>query len=481
MERHELLHYVERALEIIQNEPSVRTAEVCASWCDHATVALRYDAEHPEDGVQPPRSCTRLGLGILAVVEDRDGRRTGFGSSDDLSEESIRVALEMAKANAVPDPDFVALPAPAPEAPAPPVLYDQQVIDLPSDELRRLAVEAFEGALSTLQAAGYVRNLRLGGTVESRLEHLAVGNTSGIHAAETSTAMLATLYACLPGEPSQGTSCTGTSRLQDFDALQTGIEAAQRSLRARGGTTLAPGEYTVIFGPQAVADLFQDLLLPALSLDSVAAGTSPLASRLGQQVAGARLTVTDNAHLPGHLGSHAITGEGLPTGTSTLLEAGRLVGFLADTYHAQKLATQVGTFSPHHGMRFATDDASFAMRPGIFPTNVVITGDQAVPLEALLAPSDNGIYVGGLWNIVPQGGQPTGAFTATVIGPSYIIRQGELTQPLQPGTLRLRDNGLDLFQRLNGMSTTREAVPLATGRSLVIAPELRCSRARFVA
>jgi hypothetical protein len=72
MERHELLHHVERALEIIQHEPSVRTAEVCASWCDHATVALRYDAEHPEDSVRPPRFRTMLGLGILVVVEDRD-------------------------------------------------------------------------------------------------------------------------------------------------------------------------------------------------------------------------------------------------------------------------------------------------------------------------------------------------------------------------------------------------------------------------
>jgi PmbA protein len=481
MERHELLHYVEWALEIIQNEPSVRAAEVCASWCDHTTVALRYEA-NAEDSVQPPHSWATLGLGILVVVEDRDGRRTGFGSSDDdLSEESIRVALEMAKANAVPDPDFVALPVPALDAPTPPVLYDQQVIDLPSDELQRLALEAFEGALSTLQAAGYVRNLRFGGTVESRLEHLAVGNTSGIHAAETSTALLATLYTCLPGEPSQGTSCTGSSRLQDFDALQTGIEAAQRALRARGGTTLAPGEYTVVFGPQAVADLFQDLLLPALSLDSVAAGTSPLAARLGQQIASRRLTVTDHGRLPGYLGSHAITGEGVPTGTTRLIEDGRLVGFLADTYHAQKLAARVGTFAPQHGMRFATNDASFAMRPGIFPTNVTITGDQAAPLETLLAPIGEGIYVGGLWNIAPQGGWSSGTFTGTVIGPSYAIRRGELTQPLRPGALQLHDNALDLLQRLSGLSTTREAVPLATGRSLVIAPELRCSRARFVA
>lgn len=482
MELDNLRHHVEWALDLIRAETSVRAAEVCASWCEHETVSIQYDADHPTDTILPPQARTTRGIGILVVVEDRSGRRIGFGSdADDPSPEGVKVALEMAKANALPDPDFVALPSPPTSPPTSPELYDQQIIDLQSDELRRLAVEAFEGSLSTLAAAGSVHASQVGGAVESRLERLVVGNTSGLLAAETTTALLATLHSRLAGEESYGTSYRGASSLQNFDASAAAVEAAQRALQARGGTTLAAGEYVVVFGPQAVADLLENLVLPALSLDTVAAGTSPLGSRLGQQIASTPFTVTDNGRLPGHLGSHTITGEGLPTGLTTLIDRGRLVGFLADTYQAQKLTAQLGIFSPHHGMRFATDDASFAMRPGIFPTNVIVTGDAAAQSDTLLASVNEGVYVGGLWNIVPQGGLRTGAFTATVAGPSFCIRQGELAQPLQPGALRLHDNVLDLLQRLTGISTSRETIPLATARSVVITPELRCSRARFVA
>ena len=236
----------------------------------------------------------------------------------------------------------------------------------------------------------------------------------------------------------------------------------------------------MVFGPRAVAALLQDLLLPALSLDTVAAGTSPFTTQRGQAIASPLLTMTDDGRLPGMIGSRMITGDGLPTGTTPLIEHGRLVGFLADAYHAQHLTGLVGPIVPRNGMRHATNGASFAMRPGIFPTNVTFSSPDAVALAALLEPIDQGVYVGGLWNTLAPEGLHTGACTSTVIGPSFAIRQGQLAEPVQPGTLRLQDNFLGLLQRLTGLSTTQQPVVLATRQSLVLAPEWRCSQARFV-
>jgi predicted Zn-dependent protease len=120
------------------------------------------------------------------------------------------------------------------------------------------------------------------------------------------------------------------------------------------------------------------------------------------------------------------------------------------------------------------------MRPGIFPTNVTLISSAGETLAALLEPLSNGIYVGGLWSTSPQGGLQTGTFTSTVIGPSFHIHQGKLARPLRPGTLRLHDNVLDLLQRITGLSTTRQAVALATRQSLVLAPDIRCGHAHFV-
>ena len=152
--------------------------------------------------------------------------------------------------------------------------------------------------------------------------------------------------------------------------------------------------------------------------------------------------MSDDGRLPGMLGVARITGDGLPTGTTTLVEQGRLVGFLADAYHAQHLTGLVGAVVPRNGMRHATNGQSFAMRPGIFPTNITFSSPDAVALDALLAPIDQGLYVGDLWHITTPEGLRTGAFTSTVIGPSYAIRQGQLAEPVRPGTLSLQDNFL---------------------------------------
>jgi PmbA protein len=199
----------------------------------------------------------------------------------------------------------------------------------------------------------------------------------------------------------------------------------------------------------------------------------------GQLIASPLLTMLDDGRLPGLLGSRTITGDGLPTDTTTLIEQGRLVGFLADAYHAQHLVELVGAVVPRNGMRHATNGQSFAMRPGIFPTNVTFSSPEAVALEALLAPIDQGLYVGDLWHTRTPQGLRTGVFTSTVIGPSFVIRQGQLAEPVRPGTLVLQDNFLDLLQRLTGISTTRQPVVLATRQSLVLAPEWECSQAHF--
>ena len=119
------------------------------------------------------------------------------------------------------------------------------------------------------------------------------------------------------------------------------------------------------------------------------------------------------------------------------------------------------------------------MRPGIFPTNISFSSPDAVALDALLAPIDQGLYVGDLWHITTPEGLRTGAFMSTMIGPSFAIRQGQLAEPVCPGTLSLQENFLDLLQRLTGISTTQQPVVLATRRSLVLAPEWRCSQAHF--
>ncbi len=480
MELYELRNSVELALDMVHATKTILAAEVCASWCEQQVVRMRHDTERPSEDVQALQSHTTYGISLLLIMADHDGRTVGFGvTSEDLSQDGIRTALEIARQSAMPEPLRFSFPRPIECPPPPTPLHDAQVLTLPDDEIQQVALEALDGALSTLQDVGYVRGLRVSGEVRSQTERLVIGNTHGLLVSDTTTGLLATMSAQLMQAQSRGTGSRAATHWRNFTAYDAGVEAAQQALQAQGSITLAGGDYPVVFGPQAVAALVQDLLLPALSLDTVAAGTSPFTTRRGQSIASHLLTMTDDGRLPGMLGSRTITGDGLPTGTTTLIEHGRLVGFFADAYQAQHLVGLVGAVVPRHGMRHATNGQSYGMRPGIFPTNITFSSPEAVALAALLEPIDQGLYVGDLWHTTAPEGLRTGVCTGIVIGPSFSIRQGKLAEPVRPGTLCLQDNFLDLLQRLTGISTTQEPVVLATRQSMVLAPELRCSQMHF--
>jgi predicted Zn-dependent protease len=344
-----------------------------------------------------------------------------------------------------------------------------------------LSAEALDGVLSTLQEAGFVTRIEVQGLVRSRTEHLMLGNTHGLMAGETTTGLCAALMARLTHESSQGTSQGVATHLGDFSPYDTGVETANRLLQSRGGIVLDSGEYPVILGPEAMGALVQELLLPALSLDMVTAGSSPFTLHsLGQPVAASLLTLTDEGRLPRRLGSRLHTGDGLSTGATPLIEQGRLTGFLADVYHARAMSTPAIAFTPRNGMRHHLRHQSYDMRVGIFPTNAVLSSTQAVHEDTLIAAIGEGVYIGGLWATTPQGAPQQGDFSSTVIGPSYRIQHGQLTTPLRAGTMRVQGNLRDLLQDVTGISTDPQQVALPTLQSLVLSPAVQCRRIRLV-
>lgn len=481
MELHELSQMVELAIDILIADHTIKEAEVCASWCEQERVAIHYDPGVTEEALFTIQTTETQGLSIFVVLEDAAGRKVGFGSDLELSRAGIIEALEVAKSNAAPEPLYRGLPRPVATPPARASLHDQEVLTLPSADLVTLAEEALDGAITQGQEAGHTAGVTIRGDVRSHKEIMLVGNTHGLRAHETTTALHAAVCTQIASFRGRGMGRCSAPHLNDFSPADAGAEAIRQALQGQDAITLPTGEYTVIFGPQAVAELFQDLILPALCLDTVAAGASPFAACFGQTIASPLLTLSDDGTMPGLIGSHLITGDGIPTGHTPLITRGQLVGLLANVYHAQALDARFGPLFPHNGMRFALDLSSFAMRPGIFPTNVVLCSEAALPLAELLAPIEHGIYIGSLWWITPEDGLHTGAFHSIVVGPSWHIQHGALGRPLQAESLRLEANYVQLLQQITGIATTPQAVTFASYKSVMLAPEVRCAAQSFVA
>ncbi|MBI3328043.1 MAG: TldD/PmbA family protein [Nitrospinae bacterium] len=467
----ELRRFVADGLEAIRSE--VVDAEIFAAWNEQLIARLNYTSDIPCNGVQEPKSSAAYGVGVLATFREGDELRLGFGSEPgDLSLTGVRLALEKARRNAVHDPDFHSFPSPSAERPTLEHYHDPKVMELTDETLVDLGWEALEGALLTFRTAGQMTSLIVNGDVTVQKEQMAIKSTRGIDAWDETTILMATITTMIEKEHVKGTGwSTGTS-LSNFSAREAGREAARSALNTMGGRRITSGEYTVVFGPQAVTELCDNLIIPALSLDSIDAASSPYVEKLGLRIMSPLLHIYDDGAIPGAMASKRVTCEGLPTGRTDLVERGLLVGFLADDYTAKKLGTNVRTFMPRNGFRFGGGGRNFRQRADIFATNLVLQGAEEVSHDALLARVGTGLYIGRIWYTYPINGLGPGDFTSTIVGDSYLIEAGSLGQPLKPNTVRINDNFIHLFQRIIGITREKKSTLVWAAEETVVAPEL---------
>jgi predicted Zn-dependent protease len=69
-------------------------------------------------------------------------------------------------------------------------------------------------------------------------------------------------------------------------------------------------------------------------------------------------------------------------------------------------------------------------------------------------------------------GLAQGDFTATVVGDSYLIREGKLASPLRPNTIRINDNIRRLLLDIAAISKERGPALVWDGRGIVYTPEI---------
>lgn len=456
------------ALERVRARPGVREAEVFAASNASLLTRLNYTSHIPCNGLEEPKSVTSHGLGIQVVLDGPDGLRVGFGSEPaDLTPRGAERAFARACAAAVVDPDFVSLPRPRPEPRTLAGYHDPALMAVDDAALVAVGWKQVTAALSTFLAssrlagiAGSEEGLRrlglvIGGDVTILAERIAVASTN-LPRVETDESTLITSFvtAMVEARESKGSGWSTGTRLEHFTD-EAGVEAAQRAIDAIGGVRVKPGEYTVVFGRQPVADLLNNLVIPGLAASAFYASSTPFLGKLGRRVASPALTIYDHGAMPQLMGSKGVTCEGLPTGRTDLVREGVLVGCLSDWYETQRLlrdpdlgaklgatgAAAEAALAPRNGFRFgAGGGRQFDRRPDIAASNVVVEGAAPVALDDLLRTVRDGLYVGRIWYTYPINGLRAGDFTCTVVGDSYIIRDGRLAEPLKPNTVRIDDN-----------------------------------------
>jgi TldD protein len=207
-------------------------------------------------------------------------------------------------------------------------------------------------------------------------------------------------------------------------------EAVRQGLVNLEAVPAPAGEMDVVLGPGWPGVMLHEAVGHGLEGDFNRKKTSAFAGLMGQQVAAKGVTVVDDGTLSKRRGSLTIDDEGTPTGRTTLIEDGILVGYMQDRQNA-RLMDMAPT---GNGRR---ESYAHVVMPRM--TNTYMTAGEHDPKE-IIASVKNGIYAvnfgGGQVDIT------SGKYVFNVTE-AYRIENGKLGAPLK-GAMLIGNGPTDL-------------------------------------
>ncbi|MEK6942169.1 MAG: metallopeptidase TldD-related protein, partial [archaeon] len=354
-------------------------------------------------------------------------------------------------------------------------VFDKKIMELDEEKAIQSAYDCLGGAISELERKKIGGHLNITGEIDYIAERMAVKNSNGINASDQGTIALATLTTILEQRPDlSGMWFDSSTKLEKLDAAKAGKTSAQKALDMQSPQKIDSGEYSVVFGRVAVAELLYSRF--DVGLNAIDLNASPYINRLDSMVASEKLSIADDGAFEGAIGTKTVTDEGLPTGKTKIVEKGKLVNFLANDYYAKKFGDK--RFSARNGFRTGGGGRHHDSRPSISATNLVVSKGEFSD-EELLKEIKNGVYIGRIWYTYPVNGLASADFTSTVRGDSYIIENGKIKSALVPNTVRVNENLDRVFQNILGISKKQQAT-LAWGQeAVVITPEIAVKGVRL--
>ncbi len=202
---------------------------------------------------------------------------------------------------------------------------------------------------------------------------------------------------------------------------QIGINAAKEALELLEADFAPSGEYTVVLSKHQSGVMIHEAVGHPLEADANWKKQSIMADRVGEVVASELISIYDDATIPHYRGSLNIDDEGVECQNVSLIEKGKLVGYLNDRLSAKIMNTKPNG----HGRR-----ESYRNIPIPRMNNTMLAKGESTP-EDVIKSVKKGFYAQSY-----QGGmvENTGKFTFSV-NLGYLIEDGKLTKPLRNATL----------------------------------------------
>jgi PmbA protein len=371
--------------------------------------------------VEKLSDATTRGLTVALYVDGRFGSMTTSDLRPDALERFVRDGVATARALArdqyrkLPDPSTY-----AGRVTKDLELHDPKILELTADA-RLGRVKALEEGARSVKGAERIVSVTT--TVDDSVSEMVRVASNGFEGSYVSTSTSQGASVSVKdddGRRPEDWEDASVRHLAELpDPQLTGGRATARALARLGAKKSASGTMTIIVEARAARNLLRHFTNP-LSGAAVQQKESFFEGRLGKKVASSILTLTDEPHLPGALGSRPFDGEGMATKARTVIDKGVLGTFFFDVYYANKMSVAPTTARP----------ANYVVARG--------TKD----LAGLLADAKNGLlvtsFLGGNSNAT------TGVFSLGIVG--FRFANGEKKEPISE--MNISGSHLQLWTKL---------------------------------
>lgn len=379
-----------------------------------------------------------LGVGVRVLK----GEATGYAYSEDLSVEAMTRAARTAAAIAEDGRGHAPLEL-LPRTHPRRYEIDQPTITVSGEAKRGLLERADKAA-----RAYDPRITRVEASFAEGLREILIATSDGRFVTDTLPLfrMNVRTVAESHGKRQAGTS-GGGGRTDLSYFLQAGSkpedhgrEAARIAIAMLDAVDAPAGELPVVLAPGDSGILLHEAVGHGLEADFNRKKTSNYSDRVGQSVASALVTVTDDPTLAHARGSINVDDEGNDPRPITLIEQGILRGYMQDRLSA-----------PHFGVPSGNGRReSFRHTPMPRMTNTILMGGPH-GAEEIIGSVKRGVYAkrfsGGQVNI------SNGDFVFSLTE-SYLIEDGKLTAPLKG--VNLIGNGPEVLSRVDMLGADLE-------------------------
>jgi len=383
------------------------------------------------------------------AVQSSFGPKHAVVTANDLSDESLRRAVEMSErlARLAPD-DPEAMPALGPQQYGTVQAYFESTAALTPADRAKAALAALELTRKSgdLQAAGFVT---------TALNANVLGNNKGMFAYHRNTANNYTLTVRTADGTGSGWAAADHPDWSQLDARAVAQRAVEKARLSRTPVAIEPGRYTVILEPQAVGDLVQ-LLGGYIDARSADEGRSPFVkqgggNKIGEKIADERVTILSDPADP-QLLSQPFDGQGLPLARQVWVENGVLKQLTYSRFWAKKQG------------KTATG----------FPQSLKMVGGTT-PLEEMIRGTQRGVLVTRLWylrEVDPR----TALYTGLTRDGTFLVENGKISKAVR--NFRFNESPLFLLNNLEALGPAQRIAGTEGGGDVVM-PALKARDFNF--